>query len=68
MENGTPLDKFGVLYRLLHIEFKGFNSSIVTSGLSHFGSSINSFYLKTVWVPLIEVGTWEVMDKTLYPN
>ena len=28
LENGAPPDKFYVLYRLLHIEFHGFNSSI----------------------------------------
>ena len=38
LENGVPLDKFGVLYHLLHLEFHGFNSRIDVLGLSHFGS------------------------------
>ena len=33
-ENGAPPDKFGVLYRLLHTEFHGFNSRIYVLGLS----------------------------------
>ena len=36
--NGAPPDKFGILYRVLHIEFRGFNSRIDVSELSHFGS------------------------------
>ena len=28
LENGAPPDKYGVLYRLLHVEFHGFNSRI----------------------------------------
>ena len=28
LENGAPPDKFGALYRLLHIEIHGFNSRI----------------------------------------
>ena len=32
-----PLDKFCALYRLLHIEFHGFNRRIEVSGLSHVG-------------------------------
>ena len=37
-ENGTPSDRFGVLYHLLHIEFHDFNSNIDILGLSYFGS------------------------------
>ena len=37
-ENGAPPDKFGVLYRLLHIEFHDFNSRVDVSGLPHIGS------------------------------
>ena len=37
LEHGAPPDKFGVLYRLLHIEFHGFNKKINVLGLSHFG-------------------------------
>ena len=37
--NGAPPDKFGVLYRLLPIEFHdGFNSRIDVLGLSHLGT------------------------------
>ena len=46
LENGAPPDKFGALYRLLHIEFHGFNSSIDVSGLSQFGSCVNSIFLR----------------------
>ena len=28
LENGAPPDKFGVLYRLLHLEFHDFNTRI----------------------------------------
>ena len=38
LENGTPPHKFGVLYRLLYIEFHGFNSKDNVLGLSHLGS------------------------------
>ena len=38
LENGAPPHKFGVLYRLLYIEFHGFNSKINVLGLSHLGS------------------------------
>ena len=38
LENGAPPDKFGVLYRLLNIEFHGFNSRVDVLGLSHIGS------------------------------
>ena len=38
LENGAPPDKSGVLYRLLHIEFHGFNSRIDVLVLSHLGS------------------------------
>ena len=38
LENGAPPDKFGDLYRVLHIEFHGFNYSVNVLGLSHFGS------------------------------
>ena len=38
LENGAPPDKFGVLYRLLHIEFHDLNSRIDVLGLSHLGS------------------------------
>ena len=37
-ENGAPPDKFGYLYRVLHVELHGFNNRIDASGLSHFGS------------------------------
>ena len=38
MVQKTEPDKFGTLYRVLHIEFHGFNSRIDISGLSHVGS------------------------------
>ena len=44
LKNGAPPDKSGVLYRLLHLEFHGFNSWIDVSVLSHFG--INSFFVE----------------------
>ena len=37
-ENGAPPDKFGVVYRVLHMEFHGSDNSIDVLGLSHFGS------------------------------
>ena len=36
LENGAPPYKFGVLHRLLHIEFHGFNKRILVLVLSHF--------------------------------
>ena len=35
LENGAPPDKFGALYRLLHIEFYVSNSRIDVSELAH---------------------------------
>ena len=34
----SSTDKFGVLYRVLHVEFPGFNRRVDVQGLSHFGS------------------------------
>ena len=38
MKSGAPLDKVGVLRRLLPIKFHGFTSRLDFQGLSHFGS------------------------------
>ena len=46
LENGAPPDTFGVLYRLLHIEFHGFNSNIKILGLSHLVPGINSIFFR----------------------
>ena len=40
LENEAPLDKFGVLYSVLHIELHGFDSRIDVLGLSHFCSGL----------------------------
>ena len=52
LENGAPPDKFDVLYRVLHIEFHCFNSSIDVFELSHFGFCYQLQFLQMVWVPL----------------
>ena len=52
LENRAPPDKSDVLYRVLHIEFHGFNSSINVLELSHFGSCYQLQFLQMEWVPL----------------
>ena len=47
MKSGAPPDKFGVLYRLLPIEFHGFTSRINSKGA---WSYLN--FLEMVWVRL----------------
>ena len=44
MKSGAPPDKFGVMQRLLHIEF--FGSYLL----------VLSQFLETVWVPLKSIG------------
>ena len=52
MKKGAPLDKVGVLYRLLPIEFHGFTSRINSKGFHYLVPGIISIFLETVWVPL----------------
>ena len=53
MKRGAPPDKFGVLYRLLDIEFYGFTSRINSKGYHSLVPGLISIFLETVWVPLI---------------
>ena len=48
-------DKFGVLYRMLHLEFHGLTAGSTFQCYHTLFPSINSFFIETVWVPFRDV-------------
>ena len=60
-KRSSTLDKSGVLYCLLHIEFHGFDSRIDVLGFAHLGACYLLNFLQIMWVPLLEA--FRVFDK-----
>ena len=53
MKSGAPPNQFGVLCRLLPIEFHGFTSRINSKGYHSLVPGLISILLETVWVSLM---------------